>query len=293
MYVFPSGTSSTVARLSQEEITEKLSEISEFLTQYKGARKRDQPIPLTLLLDLAEDPNPRVRWRAIEALGVLAKPEKTLNTMIAALQDPNSIVRWNAALALGEIGDPLATLPLLDALEDDSKDVQEMANWALVELGEKAVPPLLRALTHQDWWIRKKVARLLGQIGDERATEPLIQALNDPRERIRETAAEALGQIRGAHAVNGLIRALKDEYGYTRQNAMEALIKKGPDAVKPLIKALKHRNKAVRAIVCQALGEIGDPRAIEPLNQVKRRDPEFKVRRSAAKSLKTLRPKPA
>ncbi|MFQ6125485.1 MAG: HEAT repeat domain-containing protein [Candidatus Heimdallarchaeota archaeon] len=271
------------------EIAEKLSQIADFLEQYKGDRKRDQPIPLTLLLDLMEDANPRVRWQAIEALGVLAESERSVDALIAALRDPNHIVRWNAALTLGEAGDERATLPLLEILEDESKDVREIAEWALVELGEKIVPSLIEVLTqHHDWWIQRDAARILGLIGDERATEPLLQALSDRSERIREKVAEALGRISKPRAIKGLINALQDDYGHTRQNAMEALIKIGPDAVETLIKALKHRNKIIRIHVCQVLGAIGDQRAIKPLTQL-RHDSDFKVRRSASKALKQLR----
>lgn len=279
----------TVMRLNNEETAEKLSQIADFLEQYKGDRKRDQPIPLTLLLDLMEDANPRVRWQAIEALGVLGKSEQSVNTLIAALQDPNHIVRWNAALTLGEAGDERVTLPLLEILEDESKDVREMAEWALVELSGKIVPSLIEVLTqHPDWWIRREAARILGLIGDERATEPLLQALSDRSERIRENVAEALGRIGRPRAIKGLIHALQDDYGHTRQNAMEALIKIGTDAVETLIKGLKSRNKIIRINVCQVLGAIGDQRAIKPLTQL-RHDSDFKVRRNASKALKRIR----
>ncbi len=281
----------TVTRLNNEETAEKLSQIADFLEQYKGDRKRDQPIPLTLLLDLMEDANPRVRWQAIEALGVLGKSERSVDALIAALQDPNHIVRWNAALALGEAGDERVTLPLLEILEDESKDVREMAEWALVELSGKIVPSLIEILTqHPDWWIRREAARILGLIGDERATEPLLQALSDRSERIRENVAEALGRIGRPRAIKGLIHALQDDYGQTRQNAMEALIKIGTDAVETLIKALKSRNKIIRMNVCQVLGAIGDQRAIKPLTQL-RHDSDFKVRRGASKALKRIRQK--
>ena len=280
-----------VTRLSNEEAAEKLSQIAEFLNQFKGDRKSDQPLPLTLLLDLLEDPNPRVRWRAVEALGVLKKPEKILDSLITALQDPNSVVRWNAAIAIGEFGDSRATLPLLDVLQDDSKDVREIANWALVELGEKIVFPLIDVLTtHQDWWFRRDAARILGLIGDERATAPLIQALDDQRERVRESAAEALGRLGGALAIKALILALQDEYGHTRENAVKALTMKGPKAVEQLIPALEHPNKMIRISLCEVLGILGDPRAIKPLQKL-RHDSDFKLRRYAAKALKQIQQK--
>ena len=67
--------------------------------------------------------------------------------------------------------------------------------------------------------------------------------------------------------VKGLIRALNYmKYVYVRKNAVEALGKIGDNrAVEPLIAALNDSDSDVREYAADALGEIGDKRAVEPL----------------------------
>ncbi len=56
----------------------------------------------------------------------------------------------------------------------------------------------------------------------------------------------------------------------------------GAPAVEPLIAALKGENKLVRKAAARALGDIGDPRAVEPLTEAQT---DEDVRASAAKAL--------
>ncbi len=100
-----------------------------------------------------------------------------------------------------------------------------------------------------------------------------------------------MGNLGGVQTIEGLLTALQDKYGDTRQNAMESLVKIGSDAVDPLLHLLNKRNKTLRTIIAQILGDIGDPRAIEALSQMKRSAPDFKMRRSAARALKKIKNK--
>jgi len=68
--------------------------------------------------------------------------------------------------------------------------------------------------------------------------------------------------------VKGLIRALRtDKYvkGGYRREAAGALIRIGAPAVEPLIQALKDKDPVIRFGAADALGEIGDRRAVGPL----------------------------
>lgn len=67
--------------------------------------------------------------------------------------------------------------------------------------------------------------------------------------------------------------------------AIDALGESGdPRAVEPLIALLKRSNDlAVKIHACDALGRIGDPRAIDPLiDKLQDRDEDFYVRKKAA-----------
>jgi len=79
--------------------------------------------------------------------------------------------------------------------------------------------------------------------------------------------------------VSVLILALEDEDIDTQCEAVEALGEIGDErAVEPLIQALKDENWHVRWDAAEALGEIGDERAVEPLIQaLKDEDRRFRL----------------
>ncbi len=92
----------------------------------------------------------------------------------------------------------------------------------------------------------------------------LIKALRYKEYEIRSDAAEALGKIGDAKAIEPLITALKDDYAVPT-SAIYALVEMGEPAIEPLIHALKNDDYRVRKGAADALGHIGDRRAVEPL----------------------------
>jgi HEAT repeat protein len=122
------------------------------------------------------------------------------------------------------------------------------------------VKGLIKALRYKkDRSVVAYAAQALGEIGDARATEPLIAALTDRSLKAwpLKQVAKALGEIGDVRAIEPLIAAL-GQVGTT-----EALKKIGAPAAEPLIAALDAGDK--RDSVIHALGELGDPRAVEPL----------------------------
>ena len=70
-------------------------------------------------------------------------------------------------------------------------------NWKeLLNIGESAMEPLIKALKDKDWQARNVAALRLAAIGDERAIEPLTQALRDENMAVRSGASAALAFIR-------------------------------------------------------------------------------------------------
>lgn len=82
---------------------------------------------------------------------------------------------------------------------------------------------------------------------------------------IRGEAARALGEIKDPKAAIPLCKALRHNDMVYRDKVRNALVSIGGNAVDPLIEALKDKNDLVRKGAVVALGEIGDPKAIEPL----------------------------
>ena len=200
-------------------------------------------------------------------MGLLNKLFRCEIAKINALKDENKDVRREAAKALGEMGwqpkDELERAYYLIAKYDKDK---------LVEIGEPVVEPLLHALKDENRSVRIEIAKVICKIGDERGVEPLIQVLGDDHlDEMQDIetsllTAQSLGieRIVNGKIVDKYIHLLKN--CTVRGEAAEALGEIGDErAVEPLIHALKDRDKAVRWKAAEALGEIGDERAVEPL----------------------------
>ena len=123
---------------------------------------------------------------------------------------------------------------------------------ALVDIGDaRAIEPLIKALKNKEWRVRWNGAWALGKIGDAsdppehdrlhspRAVEPLIKTLDDEKDDVRWGAACSLGRVIG--------------------DGRE---------IEPLIKALEDGDWRVCCGAAEALGKIGDARAVESLIKV-------------------------
>ncbi len=99
-------------------------------------------------------------------------------------------------------------------------------------------------------------------------------------------ASKIIASKSGIDEVSVLIHFLKDEDWYVRSNAAEALGEIGDArAVEPLIQALLgDESEGVRGEAAGALGHIGDARAVEPLIQALK-DEDWWVRKEAAWAL--------
>jgi len=100
-----------------------------------------------------------------------------------------------AVQALASLNDPECGLPLVRALAMDSPKLHAEARRALCELGEKAGPAWITALSHPDSHIRWHAARGLGEIGDERALEILASGLTDDNQAVRWASARVLARM--------------------------------------------------------------------------------------------------
>lgn len=111
--------------------------------------------------------------------------------------------------ALGKIGPGAsAAVPYLQrAAKSDIPIVQLAALRALLEiqpgrseLMSIALPHLVRALEHENQYVRAEAATAIGEMGPRaksRAAAALKQKLNDESQMVRDAAAEALKRLDG------------------------------------------------------------------------------------------------
>lgn len=158
--------------------------------------------------------------------------------------------------------------------------------------GGDAVKALISVLNDQeeDWRIRIRAMRLLGEIGDPHAEDALMGALNEYCPAMKWNAAAALGQFsKSPRVVNALIDALEDRNLYVRERAAQALGEIGnPKAVPFLLTVLQEKSFALRLAAVRALGRLGSPEALPSLQQVAENDPESFIREAAVAALRKI-----
>ncbi|MHC4560101.1 MAG: HEAT repeat domain-containing protein, partial [Planctomycetota bacterium] len=241
-------------------------------------------------------------------IGDIQAVQPLIEVLEEVLEDEDVQVGVIAARALGKIGDTQAVQPLIKALGYKFISIPCSAARALGEIGDtQAVQPLIKALEDKSELVRQNVAKSLGEIGDLRAVQPLTKALEDSDPQVRGLAAAALEQIKSKvtpeewakvigekepaevkeeqalqtkilataaqpaadEATQKKIDELIKQLGSNnRNNAVISLVKFGKPAVQSLIEALGDENMDVRRWAALALGEIGEPRAVQPLIKV-------------------------
>ncbi len=132
------------------------------------------------------------------------------------------------------------------------------------KLDAQKLTELLDQLESKEAARRAEAAEALGKAKAAAAIPKLYAMLDDPDEAAQWKATVALGAI-GAPAVPRLIDGLNLDKERARWKAESALKMIGPSAVPALIEALKDRRGRVRQSSAFLLGELADPRAIEPL----------------------------
>ncbi len=133
---------------------------------------------------------------------------------------------------------------------------------ALARIGVPALPALLQA--YQDWWVRL-VAKRIGL--DYDSDRPLLlRLLRDKAKDTRNSIRIELSAI-GTHAIPDLLRLIHQRDVELRLLAVEALGEIGDArAVPELLQALQ--DPALHEAVIRALGQIGDQRAVPDLLEI-------------------------
>ncbi len=158
----------------------------------------------------------KVRANAREA--VLRRGAKAVPALVERLNDPNPGNRSNAAAVLAQMGPAAAAaIPALRrrAVEDDDESVLENAGEALGRVAREdaeVVLELLAMLEAPADSNRLAAIRAAARIDDARAVPLLIRSLSHLNPKVREEAAEALGEIgeESAPAIPRLIELFDD-----------------------------------------------------------------------------------
>ena len=204
---------------------------------------------------------------------------------IAALRDEDWAIRSEAAGLLGTFKDPRAVVPLVSLLRDHDRSVREAAIEALRAIGAPAVETVGTCLNEPDLSVQESASAILATIADERVLAPLMKALHSGDWIVRMHAAKALGRVRNADAVEPLIPLLQDKVKAVREEAAGTLAAIGDAAFPSLLRALQHEDWLVRLHAVESLGKSKSKRAVEPLLSVLFNDRDSAVREDVVRAL--------
>jgi HEAT repeat protein len=226
-------------------------------------------------------------WFMIQGLRArYAKSSRVIHSLEMTHDDRASIALFNAldnpaldvlaVKTLGKIGDERAVLPLVNAFKETQfEELRWSIIYALGEIGDNgAVDFLLGILDDNSSLLHYCAIKALGEIGDNRALEPIISKMKSyPMEVII-----ALGKFGDHRSVEYFLKEadLKStngnfvSYGSSKpdRDIFRAIgWMKDKKATDILLDILLNRSLFVlaRDRLIEAIGEIGDNRAVEPL----------------------------
>jgi HEAT repeat protein len=287
----PSALNSLITALDNSNRFVRLEAAQSLENQIDASGDVKSEALMQTLLTSLQDNNRNVRQMGARLLGKIKDPRATI-PLIKTLEDPEYEVREEASQALRNIRDPQAIQPLVKALNSDNPEVREHVVKTLGEFKDhRAIEPLMGTIQDPNPEVRAAAISVLGTIKDPRAIQPIINALDDYSEKVRLQAVTVLGSSSSTQVIQPLIAKLNDPAAQIREAAGQALldlkwkpanseekgqycliqrnwancIELGEPAVAPLIAELKQSDSTIKVPVARTLGEIKDPRAIEPL----------------------------
>jgi HEAT repeat protein len=239
---------------------------------------------------LLDDPDPRVRESAVKIAGYFGYSE-CVEPLFERCRDDDESVRRAAIQHIPYLDDERVIPMLAEALEHGSAGVRAAAAQAFAQVeGPLAQPFLLAALDDQDPWVRYFAARSVGRHGSSECVTALARlAQTDPADHVRVAAVESLARIGGARAVSILAPLAESDNADLAGAALGGLGLIGhPDALPPLLAALRSPDAARRVDALGALGERGGAGAVDAIRWVASADADARVMQSAIAALARL-----
>ena len=219
----------------------------------------------TTLRQAAEDPNPEVRTKALEALAATEGREAGA-LMMQSLQDQHGPVRFAAAMAVGEVRYEAAR-PLLLAMAKDPQTPAKLlcaVIYGLHRTGDYSYTTELgRLLNDEDKWIRATAAMVMGRLGEPSAKQVLDDLRRGERDAVVQLQViEALAAL-GDQRASAILRAFtKSQFLEDQIIAVQGLGRvRNPGSVYFLRKLMRNgrEDPTVRVAAAGSLGQLGEP----------------------------------
>ncbi len=245
------------------------------------------------LYQAAEDPDPRVRSKALEALADTEGPAAGA-IMLQSLQDDYEPVRFNAAIAVGDVRYGPAKPELLKMIKDsdDHLKLKCALIYALHRLGDESYTGQLGSMIqHKDKFVRATAAMVMGKMGEPSAKKPLknLQSTDyDPVVQLQ--VVEALARLGEERSIALLEAFTKSQYMEDRIIAVQSLGRLANARSAFILRELmkdKKQEPTVRVAAAGSLARLGEQvKSSLPLKAAT--DPEGVIRKFRGKGARIL-----
>lgn len=224
---------------------------------------------------------PDERAISAAALGVNGADEN-VPVLVEAIETEPDVVQASAITALGRIGTPAAVAALArfahsevtltrravcQALQDVLPESYPDAARVLIEIGQSTLPKGPGDDPNME--VRRAAVTSLAVIQSPLSGEFLTdRAANDPEEGIRNASVKTLGRIKYPGAVDALMQIYEVDDEKNRAWAIEALGEIGdPRAVPTVLKALSDFHGVTRGKAAWSLWQLQQAQCVEPVQQ--------------------------
>ena len=172
----------------------------------------------------------------------------------------------------------MTTDALFEKLKHPNPNLRSKAMWELAEArDENTIPRLMSILDEEDVAYRRTAVKTLGVIGADVVPSVVNSLLNSDNPTVRSSCAKALAQVVAHHpdvampeeGIQGLKQALNDPNPVVYIPAVMTLGEIGSPVFDLLVETLKTTdNPALGVTILNALGSMGDKRAVEVLTEL-------------------------
>jgi HEAT repeat protein len=253
------------------------------------------------LVPILKDKDEYVRQAAAKALGKL-KDKKAVEPLIVGLKDPDVYVRTFSAWALGEIQDIRAVEPLCNSLFDQETKVKDQSFEALRKFRQPISRTTMVNTLMKNAKIQSSAEMMLSRLISLEGKEVILKALEDPSGdhtrtvrnyihlmeaniyNVSDIATMALEEYRDRGVVISELSTYISTQTGTPTRSISLLGRFKDRRVLPIYLDLlkKRKDSYYRLNVVNAIGELDDKGAAEPLLQILVDDKEYPGPRNAA-----------
>ncbi len=232
----------------------------------------------------------RPAWSAVFET---AATREALCALIAALPSCGDAIA-SAIVVLKRSGDLGAELLLNEFFNGATLDGRRACFDVLIEIG-RGTTTLLEMLEHEQWFIVRNAACLLGAFRSRSSEPELTNTLQHADERVRAAVVSALLQLDTASSRAAVRGAIRDSSAEVRRRAVRSFLAEAgtPTSVEKLLAALERETELdVQLEFLYALGTLATPDAVQKLIRLcsiegRYRPPDFRI--AAAEALASAR----